>query len=763
MALLVGSSLFLPQHEFFQLKEKQALEIRKGRLQLKLLSTLGFPSQLEKWLPLEQCEKNPWLLSIGAYKIVLKAHYRKNIVELKNLQDTARLNRKNLSILIKLINKLQEASSSIPELKQDVLSHFSGLVPAINYSANSVHRYTDGLLSYYSRFRREVGDVFNDYDDFCHIDLINLFCEINGISNQIEAIDELEKLFGLSSSDIFQCFIDKRSRWYHCDGFVIPFRGAITLDYVFSSYNPVEYRKLQHDILRLPSLRIGDKIVYSGTNHHFYGDRRPAPIITYPNKKQQPQFYLLETVIGYVPLSCWKKAGSLKHYLLPILPPPPYVFFNWTNEQTKVFLTSSLEIATMNQTTNFLGEQFPILSWYGGEKTVKDLAWECLVGKKVTYILRYDNDSIALAAIIYRITLKLGINMRFGEFRVEEKCVMISISSELKERIQKKADELAISEREHRKQATVPYTVINDTSKNEPQKYIQHPFMAEKSISLLYSKTGSGKTWLALSIAYASSLGKSIFEGRKGSRKKVKTFYIDSEMGESALKNRLRIIETMYGVPLIKNKHFHCISIDPGEMALDSSEAQISLGQYIKSSRMEQKTDGYLVVIDNVLAATDYSDHSKSWNNLFRWLKRLRENGATVLVVHHANETGKQRGSGIKTAVVDNVIRVEREKTTEKSSSIPLELIIEKNRSIASDIDGQFNLEIHFGKKSAYWTSSLPNTSEDITEKVIELLKQGFSVKEITEKTNYSRAWIYRIKKKLENPIEEEDLPNRTE
>lgn len=55
-----------------------------------------------------------------------------------------------------------------------------------------------------------------------------------------------------------------------------------------------------------------------------------------------------------------------------------------------------------------------------------------------------------------------------------------------------------------------------------------------------------------------------------------------------------------------------------------------------------------LLILDNLSTLTGFNDSAKSWNTLFSWMKTLKEkrkHPCSVLVVHHSNKKGEQRGT----------------------------------------------------------------------------------------------------------------------
>src|SRR5215213_6612595 len=79
--------------------------------------------------------------------------------------------------------------------------------------------------------------------------------------------------------------------------------------------------------------------------------------------------------------------------------------------------------------------------------------------------------------------------------------------------------------------------ITADLPEREP---ILDPVISAKSLALLYGPRGTGKTFLALSIAWAAASGTSVLGWRAHRRHRV--LYIDGEMPAIDMKKRLALL-----------------------------------------------------------------------------------------------------------------------------------------------------------------------------------------------------------------------------
>lgn len=85
------------------------------------------------------------------------------------------------------------------------------------------------------------------------------------------------------------------------------------------------------------------------------------------------------------------------------------------------------------------------------------------------------------------------------------------------------------------------HTLNEFLSKNIPIRVILlSPWLLKQSLSMLYAWRGIGKSWLALSIAYAAACGGEILGWK--APKKYRVLYIDGELPAATLQHRLSLI-----------------------------------------------------------------------------------------------------------------------------------------------------------------------------------------------------------------------------
>ena len=373
-------------------------------------------------------------------------------------------------------------------------------------------------------------------------------------------------------------------------------------------------------------------------------------------------------------------------------------------------------------------------SWYGGEYTLWDVKWGSLRNRNIYYVIRSTDKRS------YEIAIKIYLNIMNVKpskivFVDYEKLINGDDSStDVHQFIMAPEDLLQVAEdkyglnkksilktsvKHHEEIEEAPRTYIPQKSeKTIDDRFILKPLIRENSITLLYSEPGVGKSWLSLSMAYAVLYGVPVFFPKFAweAPEPRRVLFIDSEMSEQGLEKRLHILNESYA-SLQKNSTspypFKYYQTAKGSWDLTDEEGR-DRDKITRWLNLRKKDKIDLLILDNLSTLSGFKDSGKSWKNLFDWLQSLREQGCSSLVVHHANKVGDQRGSSIKSATVDNIIRVKKILPGMKKG-IGLSIDIEKARDGEGDAQIPFNVLLNFSRKGgAKWEQTYPYGKKNI-------------------------------------------------
>ncbi len=274
--------------------------------------------------------------------------------------------------------------------------------------------------------------------------------------------------------------------------------------------------------------------------------------------------------------------------------------------------------------------------------------------------------------------------------------------------------------------------ITADLPQREP---ILDPILSTKSLALLYGPRGLGKTFVALGIAWAAATGES-FLGWRASRPH-RVLYIDGEMAAVDMKQRL----LMFGSapPTLEFMILDLQRSLPHDLGY--LEGQLAL--------MRSWGEPELVVFDNLssLAGFRRSDPD-CWNDLQRFLLIQRQFNRAMLLVHHANKKGLQRGTNRREDVLDLVMALRRPADYQPKDGARFELHFEKARGLYGDavepIECKLETDLH---GPARWDVRPVHLGE--LERVAALLQAGLNPNQIAVELGISKSRCYRLKDRV--------------
>lgn len=265
--------------------------------------------------------------------------------------------------------------------------------------------------------------------------------------------------------------------------------------------------------------------------------------------------------------------------------------------------------------------------------------------------------------------------------------------------------------------------------------------LASKSLAALYGKSGSGKSFLALSIALSVQTG-TTWMGHETVQGDV--CWIAAE-GFEEMRDRVWEWEQQEGV-------------DGGDlMILDGSPAIVETGEVanvVESIRALSRNLS-LIVIDT-MADTFGDKDENSTRDMRLYLKGLKTfqsecPDTAILVVHHTgHEARRERGSSSFRAAMDIMLSVHQNDGVISLSKIKQRFRLSMNKLV-------FNL--HEGERSCYLAvSTAPTAAEQNTlghaadeNRVLNTIRDhpGCSTKQLQEIAGFGRTKINQIKQRL--------------
>lgn len=267
-----------------------------------------------------------------------------------------------------------------------------------------------------------------------------------------------------------------------------------------------------------------------------------------------------------------------------------------------------------------------------------------------------------------------------------------------------------------------------------PRTCLLSPWLPSSGLTQVYAYRGVGKTFFALNVAYAVATGKPFLDWQCTTPKRV--LYIDGEMPAADMQERLRTIK---GNDQIEPENFKLITPDLQFIAvpnLANEQSQAELESYT--------SEADLILVDNIstLCRTGKENDSDQWTPVQRWMLNMRSEGRSVLLVHHANKNGGQRGTSGREDVLDTVIALKKPTGSSPTEGANFEVHFEKNRGF-SGIDAEpFNASLTIENGRQIWKrEALADTNFN---RAIALAKQGMNGSEIAKELDQHKSTVSR-------------------
>ena len=159
-----------------------------------------------------------------------------------------------------------------------------------------------------------------------------------------------------------------------------------------------------------------------------------------------------------------------------------------------------------------------------------------------------------------------------------------------------------------------------------------------------------------------------------------------------------------------------------------------------------------LLVIDNLASLVGFRTKDPDpWRTVQRFLMILRRLQIAVLIVHHANKQGRQRGTSRREDIVDLVMAIRRPADYRPSEGARFELHFEKTRQLYGAAIDPIEARLAIGYDGlAQWTWT--KAEEHEVDRVAALLRRGLNPNQIAAELGISKSKAYRLREQMANP-----------
>jgi hypothetical protein len=207
--------------------------------------------------------------------------------------------------------------------------------------------------------------------------------------------------------------------------------------------------------------------------------------------------------------------------------------------------------------------------------------------------------------------------------------------------------------------------------------YIIDPIVTNKSLCMIHSWRGVGKTFFSLGLSQAIASNSPFLKWLVHS---ARVFYFDCEMGECDVQARYQLLDSNapYKTHDSSFRLFTFEHMGGRTWNLACLEYQKEIAPLI--------ADYDFIVIDNLSAACRPVGRETFQQAFWRfrdWIISLKDSNKAVLIVHHSGKEGRQRGISDIEDPLDLVIHLRRSENYTPTMGSVYELHFEKNRGIA--------------------------------------------------------------------------------
>ncbi len=273
--------------------------------------------------------------------------------------------------------------------------------------------------------------------------------------------------------------------------------------------------------------------------------------------------------------------------------------------------------------------------------------------------------------------------------------------------------------------------------------HILYPVIPEQGLAMLYAPRGLGKTWAALTIAYAVASGQAVFGGWKAPEPR-RVLYLDGEMPARTMKERVASIAAGCEGEPPDADYLRILTPDlqPDFMPnIAMPEGQADLAPFL--------ADVDLVVVDNIatLGRHGRENESEGWLPVQEWLLRLRRMGKAVLLIHHAGKGGNQRGTSAREDILDTVIAMKRPEDYQAEEGARFEVHLEKARGMCGPEARPFEAALRLDNGAALWATRKIEDAEN--DRIATMNREGMTSREIASEMGKHHSTICRRLKSL--------------
>lgn len=272
-----------------------------------------------------------------------------------------------------------------------------------------------------------------------------------------------------------------------------------------------------------------------------------------------------------------------------------------------------------------------------------------------------------------------------------------------------------------------------------PREMLLNPIIPEQGLVMIHAPRGIGKTHVSLMIAYMVATGGQMFNGKWSCTKFHRVLFVDGEMPLAVMQERLAKIVNSVDSATLPEDNLRVITPDlqkQGISDLSTIEGQDFIEEHLK--------DVKFLVLDNysALCRKGRENDSESWIPLQEWFLTLRRRGISVLLIHHSNKNGGQRGTSRKEDLLDTIITLRKPESYNPKEGARFEVHYEKARGFYGEEARPF--EAWLKDEDGKMTWQVQEIEDLQLNRLIDLHKDGLKQREIAQELGLGLGTVNR-------------------